>query len=209
MSKIQIMLALASGTVLMGCSNPASPVATSAPGVPNCQTRASEHIGGAFSLIDHTGHPRTEADFKGTPSLVFFGFTYCPDVCPSTLVAINRALQQLPDSIEPPRTVLISVDPERDTPDALARYIDTPAFPENLTALTGSPDAVAAAAKAFYVGYDRVDMPDSLAEYTISHTSLIYLMDSDWRMSSFFLADENDPAALAACLGEHLRPDAE
>ena len=151
-----------------------------------CETRAFAEIGGPISLIDHTGAAVTEADFKGQPSLVFFGFTYCPDVCPAALVTIDRALKALPEGLPTPRTILISVDPERDTPDAMTSYISTNAFPDDIVGLTGSLDAVTAAAKGFATGFARIDAPDSLAEYTVEHSSIIYLMDEDWSLKTFF-----------------------
>lgn len=206
MSKIKINAALASGMLMVACSRPEGSVASESARLASCQARSSEEIGGPFALVDHQGIPRTEDDFKGQYSLVFFGFTFCPDVCPATLVALKNALRLLPDDLPKPRTILISVDPERDTPAALAQYVETTAFPENLTGLTGSADAIKGAAEAFFVGYEKVDLPESLAGYTISHTSLVYLMDPNWKMVSFFLSDENQPDQVASCLAEHIRP---
>lgn len=168
-----------------------------------CATRAFAEIGGPIALIDQTGAQVTEADFKGTPSLVYFGFTYCPDICPATLVTIDRALQRLPEGITPPRTILISIDPERDTPDALADYISTNAFPDHITGLTGSPAAIKAAADGFKTGFTRVEDPGSLAEYTMDHTSIVYLMDEDWELKTFF-THETTAEGMGECLATHL-----
>lgn len=169
-----------------------------------CMTRAYDTIGGPFALTAHTGEQVTEKTFMGAPTLVYFGFTYCPDVCPGTLVAIKQAYARLPDTLTPPQTVLVSVDPQRDTPDALAQYVSTAAFPDNLVGLTGTQDAIRAAAEAFIVQYDRIETPDSLAEYTMDHTSLLYLMDSDWTLKTFFSEADLRPDDLAACLRHHI-----
>ncbi|MEO1475888.1 MAG: SCO family protein [Pseudomonadota bacterium] len=137
----------------------------------SCSTRAYAEIGGPISLIDQSGKAVTEADFKGRHSLVYFGFTYCPDICPASLVTIDQALEKLPEEIEPPRTILVSIDPERDTPEAMTDYIFIDAFPEDIVGLTGSLEDVKAAADAFKTGYQRVEIPDSAAEYTMDHTS--------------------------------------
>lgn len=188
--------------MLAGCSEPA-PAPQAGGAVAGCQTRAYDHIGGPISLIDHTGKAITEADFKGAPSLVFFGFTYCPGICPGTLVTIERALRRLPEEVEVPRTLLISVDPERDTPEALARYISTNAFPDNIIGLTGSLDAVKAAADVFVAPFSRIEDPDSLAEYTVEHSSLVYLMDENWTLKTFFTY-ETTAEIMAECLEQHL-----
>lgn len=166
-------------------------------------TRAYSQIGGPIALTDHTGAAVTEADFAGAPAMVFFGFTYCPDVCPMTLVTLEQAYSRLPDGVAPPKTVLISVDPERDTPEALASYISTGAFPDDITGLTGSTEAIRAAADAFVADYQRIETPESLATYTMDHTSLLYLMDDNWELATFFTHGD-DPDSMASCLAEHL-----
>ncbi len=193
--------AAAALAVLAACA-PQAPE-TAASNQSGCSTRAYADIGGPIALVDQDGVAITEAALKGRPSLVYFGFTYCPDVCPTTLVTIDRALKRLDSDIEAPRTVLISVDPERDTPEAMKAYIGTAAFPDDIVGLTGSPEAVAAAASAFKSGYTRVETPDSLSEYTIDHTSIVYLMDENWELATFFTHDATDET-MAACLAEHL-----
>ncbi len=168
-----------------------------------CLSRAYPEIGGPISLVSHTGETVTEDTFKGRPSLIYFGFTYCPDVCPMTLVSIARAYKMLPAGMEPPQTLLISVDPERDTPEALAQYVTTAAFPTNLVGLTGTPDQVRAAAESFIADYSRIDDPSSTAGYTMDHTSLLYLMDEDWKLKTFF-THEDTSETIAACLTEVL-----
>ncbi len=164
-----------------------------------CLSRAYPEIGGPISLISSTGARVTEADFKGRPTLIYFGFTYCPDVCPMTLTTVAAAYRKLPEGVAAPQTLLISVDPGRDTPEALAAYVANKAFPAGLLGLTGSEAEIRAAADAFKADYSRVEQPGSMAEYTMDHTSLLYLMDEDWKLKTFF-THEDTPDTIADCL---------
>jgi len=132
-------------------------------------------VGGPFTLTDHTGRRVTDKDFRGQYMLVYFGFTFCPDVCPSGLQAISATLDQLGPKAEKITPVFISVDPERDTPEQLALYVSS--FHPRLVGLTGSPEEIQSVAKAYRVYYNKVKDEKSTAEYTIDHTSIIYLMD--------------------------------
>lgn len=144
-------------------------------------------VGGPFTLVDQHGETRRESDFAGRYMLIYFGFTYCPDVCPTSLSVMTRALDRLaesaPDRAERIVPILISVDPERDTPEVLARYGEH--FHPRLVALTGSADAVAEAAEAYRVYYRKADDPDS-GTYLIDHTSIIYLMGPDGEYVTHF-----------------------
>ncbi|KCZ92276.1 SCO family protein [Hyphomonas johnsonii] len=180
-----------------------APKATSGGMQSGCLSRAYPEIGGPISLVNEKGEAVTQDTFKGHPALIYFGFTYCPDVCPMTLVSVARAYKMLPEGMTPPQTLLISIDPERDTPEKLAEYITTSAFPENLTGLTGTPDQVRAATEAFVADFSRVDDPNSSAGYTMDHTSLLYLMDSDWNLKTFF-THEDTSETIAACLADVL-----
>ena len=137
---------LISGLMLGACGQADAPTSQNSAGgaAGGCHTRAFAEIGGPISMIDTSGASVTEADFKGRPSLVYFGFTYCPDICPATLVTVERALRRLPEDTPPPRTILISVDPERDTPESMKSYISTKVFPDDIVGLTGSPEQVKA-----------------------------------------------------------------
>lgn len=193
----------AAAFALAACGqNTTSPTAGGAQA--GCMSRAYDTIGGPIDLVAHTGERVTEETFKGTPTLIYFGFTYCPDICPGTLVAVNRAYEALPDGIEPPQTLLITVDPERDTPEALAAYVASPAFPDNLLGLTGTEDQIANAADGFIAQYERIETPDSLAEYTMDHTSLLYLMDENWELKTFFAEADANPTYIAECLAQHI-----
>jgi protein SCO1/2 len=191
------------GLAVAACS-PTNTDATAGGAQAGCMTRAYDTIGGPIDLVSHTGERVTEATFKGAPTLIYFGFTYCPDICPGTLVAVNRAYDALPEDVSPPQTLLITVDPERDTPEALAEYVSTAAFPDNLIGLTGTTEEIAAAADGFLAQYERIETPDSLAEYTMDHTSLLYLMDEEWQLKTFFAEADADPNYIAQCLAQHL-----
>ena len=159
-----------------------------------------EPVGGPFELTDHTGKPRTERDFRGKLMLVYFGFTYCPDICPTDLQAIGLALDKLgaeADSVQP---LFITVDPERDTAQHLAEYV--PMFHPRLIGLTGSDEAIRKAADAYKVYYARVD-PDKETNgyYTVDHTAFIYLMDRDGNYLGFF-----PPGTTADRMVEIIRP---
>lgn len=181
---------------LAGCS-PADAAREAAS--PACFTRTSDQIGGPLSLIANDGARMTDANFKGRKSLVFFGFTFCPDICPATLFKIGSAMTLLPEGVDPPRTLLISVDPARDTPEALTQYIASNGFPADIIGLTGTSDELDAAAKAFVAPFERVEDPDSAAGYFMNHTTILYLMDENWKLETFFTADER-PEDIAACI---------
>ncbi|HMP61879.1 MAG TPA: SCO family protein, partial [Phenylobacterium sp.] len=113
---------------------------------------------------------------KGRWSVVFFGFTYCPDICPSTLQAVAVAQEELGTRARDLQVVFISVDPERDTPEQLKTYLSLDAFPDNVVGLTGTPEQVAAAAKAYYVYYRKSGEGPN---YTVDHSTAAYLMDPE------------------------------
>ena len=191
--------------LLAACTDagaPAGPAPVQAGGQQSgCLTRAYPEIGGPIALTAHTGEAVTEADFKGRQTLVYFGFTFCPDICPMTLQTVAAALRLLPPGLPAPQAALITVDPDRDTPEALASYVRSQSFPEGLIGLTGSAEAIRAAADAFKADFGRVEQPDSLSEYTMDHTTILYLMDEDWQLKTFFTM-QDDAASIAACLAE-------
>ncbi len=144
---------------------------------------AREPVGGPFALIDHTGTARTEQDFRGKLLLVYFGFTYCPDVCPADLQNIGLALDQLGTAGGRVQPLFVTLDPERDTPAHLADYV--PAFHPRLIGLTGDDAAIRAAADAYKVYYAKVTNEGG-NDYTVDHTAFIYLMGPDGRYLGFF-----------------------
>jgi protein SCO1/2 len=142
-----------------------------------------EPVGGPFSLIDHTGKPRTEADFRGKLLLIYFGFTYCPDVCPTDLQAIGLALDKLGAAGDAVQPLFITLDPDRDTPQLLAAYV--PSFHPRLIGLSGDASSIRQAARAYKVYYAKV-ATGAGSNYTVDHSGYIYLMDDAGRYLGFF-----------------------
>lgn len=145
-------------------------------------------IGGAFSLVNQDGRQVSQADFAGRPMLVYFGFTYCPDVCPMSLDILGAALDilhaQAPQKAARLQPVFISVDPARDTPAQLKDYLSY--FHPALTGLTGSPEQIDAVKKSFRVYAARAPETDANGNYNVDHSSLFYLMDGDNRYIAHF-----------------------
>jgi protein SCO1/2 len=149
-------------------------------------------IGGPFQLVDQNGREVTDKDLKGRPFLVFFGFTHCPDVCPTTLFEVSEIMRALGPDAERTRALFVTVDPERDTPAVMKDYLSS--FDPHLVGLTGYPAAVSAVAKAYRVYFKKV--PLDQGGYTMDHTAIVYLMDKDGRfVSPFSLKRSTDAAA--------------
>jgi cytochrome oxidase Cu insertion factor (SCO1/SenC/PrrC family) len=141
-------------------------------------------IGGAFSLVDQDGKAVTDQDFKGKFALIFFGYTYCPDVCPGELQTIAAALDKLGSAGDKLVPVFISVDPSRDTVSQMAQYVKN--FHPRLVGLTGSEEQVRTAAKAYHVYYAKAENPSSPDAYAINHSAYAYLMGPDGRFVKHF-----------------------
>jgi cytochrome oxidase Cu insertion factor (SCO1/SenC/PrrC family) len=164
--------------------------------------KADGGIGGPFTLTAENGQRATDADFHGRYMLAFFGFTNCPDVCPMTLQRIADALEAEP-TLKPKLTpVLISVDPERDTPEKLKDYVGY--FGPSFRGLTGTPEEIGAVLKAYGVYAKKVKLEDSALGYTIDHSSFIYLFDPDGSFVTVF-DPSMESAALAAKLKETIK----
>jgi len=140
-------------------------------------------IGGAFELVDQNGKPFTEKDLKGKYSLIYFGYTYCPDVCPTELQTMTQALEMLGPLAKKIRPVMISVDPERDTPEVLKEYLTN--FYPGFVGLTGTPEQVRRAGQAYRVFYRKTD-EKSASDYLMDHSSIVYLMDPEGRYLKHF-----------------------
>ncbi len=145
-------------------------------------TALASAIGGPFRLTDQLGKTVTEADLKGKWALVYFGYTHCPDACPTALNDIAIALDQLGQKRDAVRPVFITVDPERDTPAALKEYVT--AFDAPILALTGTPEEVAQAAKGYRVYFAK--HPEASGGYSMDHSSVIYVMDPQGRFTASF-----------------------
>ena len=158
-------------------------------------TLLASAIGGPFRLVDQNGKTVTEADLKGKWSLIYFGYTHCPDACPTTLNEIAIALDDLGPKRDAVRPVFITVDPERDTPEVLKSYVTS--FDAPILALTGTPEAVAQAAKDYRVYYAK--HPEPGGDYSMDHSSVIYVMDPEGRFTATF-TPESSPEDIAARL---------
>ena len=158
-------------------------------------TLLASAIGGPFRLVDQNGRTFTDADLKGKWSLIYFGYTHCPDACPTTLNEIAIALQDLGPKRDVVRPVFITVDPERDTPEVLKSYVTS--FDAPILALTGTPAEIAQAAKDYRVYYAK--HPEPGGDYSMDHSSVIYVMDPEGRFTATF-TPESSPEDIAARL---------
>ena len=155
-------------------------------------------VGGPFQLVDQNGKPADQNLLKGKWSAVFFGYTYCPDVCPTTLQALAQAETKLGDKARNLQVVFISVDPERDTPAQIKTYLSTPSFPQGTIGLTGTPAQVAATAKAYRVYYQKDGQGDG---YSVAHSSIVYLMNPDGKFDRA-LTESQTPSEVATQIGD-------
>lgn len=142
-------------------------------------------IGGPFTLTDQDGRSRTDADFRGSLMLVYFGYTYCPDVCPLTLATMGAAVDSLGEKGKEIAPIFITVDPDRDTPAKMKEYAAR--FSPRLVALTGTKDQIAQAAKAYHIYYAKHE--DSSTAYTMDHSSIVYLMSRNGKYFTHFSPD--------------------
>ncbi len=132
-------------------------------------------VGGPFTLTDKTGKRVSDKDFRGRYMLIFFGYTFCPDVCPTGLQTISAALARLGPRAVKMAPIFITLDPERDTPQVLADYLSN--FDPRLIGLTGSPEEIAAVAKAYHVYHAKVAETGSPGDYLLDHSAIYFLMD--------------------------------
>jgi len=144
-------------------------------------------IGGPFQLVDQDGRPFSSDQLKGKPTLIYFGFTYCPDVCPTSLLLMETAIEKLgPDAAKKVNVVFITIDPERDTPELLKGYV--PNFGAEIIGLTGTPQQIADVAKAYRVYYQKVPGKEG-SPYLMDHSSIVYLLDRNGRFVTHFTHD--------------------
>ncbi|MCV0427091.1 MAG: SCO family protein [Roseibium sp.] len=149
-------------------------------------------IGGPFELVNGNGETVTDKTFAGKPTLIFFGFTFCPDVCPTTLSELQGWMDVLGDDAGKLNYAFVSVDPERDTPDVMRDYVA--AFDERITPLTGSREQVDAIIKAYRVYAKKVPLDDG--DYTMDHSAAVYLMDADNKFVGTIAYAEEEENAL-------------
>lgn len=187
---ILLAAGLAFGLPLSACDKPANRGEVTSTG--------EAMVGGPFKLVDQDGRPADQNLLKGKWSAVFFGYTYCPDVCPTTMQALAGAKAKLGDKAKNLQVVFISVDPARDTPAQLKAYLSTPAFPKGAIGLTGTPDQVAAAAKAYRVYFQKQGQGEG---YSVAHSSIVYLMNPQGKFAAA-LTESQTPAEVATQIGD-------
>jgi cytochrome oxidase Cu insertion factor (SCO1/SenC/PrrC family) len=156
-------------------------------------------VGGPFTLSDQTGRARSDSEFRGKLMIVYFGYTFCPDVCPADLLAITQALDALGSSAENIQPIFITIDPERDS-EVLAGYVS--AFHKSLIGLTGSPDEIRKVANSYKAFYAKVP-GEREDEYTIDHTGVIYLMGRSGEYLGF-MPPQTDAEKLTEVLRNYL-----
>jgi protein SCO1/2 len=156
------------------------------------RTGGSGGIGGPFALVDQNGRRVTQADVAGHPFLVFFGYTHCPDVCPTTLSDMSQMLDALGKE-EKVKALFVTIDPERDTPAVLKDYLSS--FDPRIEGLTGDPEAIKTVEKAYRVYAKKVPTADG--DYSMDHTAIVYLMDGDGRFISALNLEQSPKDAAA------------
>jgi protein SCO1/2 len=177
--KALIILIFSLPILLFGCSDQA---AKSGKNV----ISGSAEIGGPFNLINQDNLLVTENDFLGKPQLIYFGFSYCPDICPTALQKMGSVQEELDPDGDLINYLFISVDPERDTSESLKLYVESDGFPKGLNGLTGSKEQIDIAKLAYKVYSQRVSLSDSEVDYTVDHSDIMYFMDENGIFIDFF-----------------------
>jgi protein SCO1 len=161
-------------------------------GIGSIVTSGEAQVGGPFTMTDQNGETVTEKTLLGKPSIMFFGFTYCPEVCPTTLFEMSMMLEKMGSAADRINAVFISVDPERDTPQVMKEYLQ--AFNSHIRGLSGTAEATRDMAKEYRVYYRKVPLDNG--DYTMDHTALVYLFDAKGKfVSPLNLKQEPEKAA--------------
>lgn len=165
-------------------------------------------IGGAFTLIDDTGAQVTQADLLGKPHLIYFGFAYCPDICPTSLQKLGAAQQLMGKAGDDVGYILITVDPERDTVEKISQYVSFGPFPTGLRGFTGSVEQIETAKAAYKIAatksaFDGGPVEAGSDDYTVNHSDIIYLMGSDGKFADFF-SSRSTPRDIAVRVRQEL-----
>jgi cytochrome oxidase Cu insertion factor (SCO1/SenC/PrrC family) len=195
-SRTSALMVIAS---LLGCHPVAAAERPSAAEMMDDLMYGRGSVGGPFTLTDQNGRPRSDAEFRGKLMIVYFGYTYCPDVCPTDLMAISQALEALGPEAEGVQPIFITIDPERDT-RGLADYVA--AFHHSFVGLTGSPDEIRKVANAYKAFYVKVP-GDRNADYSIDHAGVIYLMGRNGEYLGF-MPPQTNPDRLTEILRKYL-----
>jgi len=182
----RLLIVILAGFLVGALGGAAALIVTSSAQGPKVETTGTALIGGPFTLVDQNGKTVTDRDFRGKYMLIFFGFTHCPDICPAELQVMSAALDALGSKADEVVPVFVTLDPERDTPEAVGTYVKI--FGKNFVGLTGSPTAIANAAKAYRVTYSKFEYKgkDGNYRYSIDHSALVYLMDKDGQYLTHF-----------------------
>jgi protein SCO1/2 len=198
----KVAAAISAVTVLMAAFAVGLALWSKTPQAPTVRSSGEALIGGDFMLTDQNGTAFTQDDLTGKFSLIYFGFTYCPDVCPAELGKMTAALEGLGDRAEKVRPVFITVDPERDDPETIKKYLDF--FHEDFVGLTGTPEQIRRAADAYKVYFKKVEEEDPNKAYLMDHTSIVYLMGPDGKFVDHY-THNSTPQQMADSLKRHLR----
>lgn len=187
---------------LAACSPSANEGQSGRAGATVISTGAAQ-IGGPFTLVDDTGATVTESEFEGQATLVYFGFSYCPDVCPTALQKLGAAQERMGDAAEEVQFVMVTVDPERDTPEQMAVYVTNNGFPEGLRGFTGTVEQIEAMKDAYKVYAQKVPLEDSPMDYTVDHQDIVYLMGKDGQLAGYY-GPRQTPADIAIGVRQYL-----
>lgn len=196
------LLAMTAALSLTACGPAATEGESGRAGATVISSGAAQ-IGGPFTLVDETGAVVTEAEFEGQPTLVYFGFSYCPDVCPTALQKLGAAQERMGEAADEVQFVMVSVDPERDTPEQMAVYVTNNGFPEGLRGFTGTVEQIEAMKSAYKVYSQKVPLEDSPMDYTVDHQDIVYLMGRDGKLAGYFGPRET-PSDIAIGVRQYL-----
>jgi protein SCO1/2 len=182
----RLLTVIVAGFLIGALGGAAALVLTRGASNPNVTTTGKALIGGPFALVDQHGKKVTDQDFRGRYMLIFFGFTHCPDICPAELQVISASLDELGPKAEEVVPIFVTLDPERDTPEVMADYVKN--FGSRFVGLTGSPEEIADAAKAYRVAFSKFENEgaDDNGNYSIDHSAIVYLMGRDGEYLTHF-----------------------
>jgi protein SCO1 len=182
----RLLTVIIAGFLIGALGGAAALVLTRGASNPNVATTGKALIGGPFALVDQHGKKVTDQDFRGRYMLIFFGFTHCPDICPAELQVISASLDELGPKAEEVVPIFVTLDPERDTPEVMADYVKN--FGSRFVGLTGSPEEIAEAAKAYRVASSKFENKgvDDNGNYSIDHSAIVYLMGPDGEYITHF-----------------------
>ena len=196
MKKLLTALMLSAAVLAAGCDK----LSNKTPAFVNTDITGLDYAKG-FSLTDHTGKPRTLQDFRGKLTVVFFGYTQCPDVCPTTMAKMATVMKELGPASKDVQVLFITLDPERDTQELLNAYV--PAFHPSFIGLRGDAEATARTAKEFKVFYSKTPSGDDPKNYTVDHMTGSYVSDREGRVR-LLVRHEAEPGAIASDLRQLL-----